>query len=72
MENQSGCEKTVRQLALFTIVCSAVLFESPKRELSCEDRPCKHNLRLRQVVGENLLLTGFAVPCCKTETCPII
>lgn len=33
-----------------------------KRQSSCEDRPCKHNLWSRQVVGEALLLAGFAVP----------
>ncbi len=37
-----------------------------ERQSTCEDHPCKHNLWLRKVVGETLLLAVFAVPKFKT------
>lgn len=52
METQSGCEKTVQQLALLFVVRFCLSLTASEMELSCEDHPCKHNLWLRQVVGE--------------------
>lgn len=55
METQSGCEKTVQQLALLFVVRFCLSVTGSKKESSCEDRPCKHNLWLRQVVGEKIV-----------------
>lgn len=41
-----------------------------KRQLSCEDRPCKHNLWLRKVMGETCWLGLLCqVRDCKPEKC---